>query len=313
MSALTQIKLHERPITDLKFNKDGDFLFISSKDSLISLYRLDDSLIGTYNYHKGAINSISVSTDTLKLASGAADKMIIIWDIEGEPITITEQKSIVRSVHIHDNMLIYCTDDTFTKEPTLGIIDIRSGKEEYECLLDYVPTKAIIDYKGENIVIGDCEGGITNLEIKQKTKNRKIFHSGKINSVRNSSCGSFFATGSSDAQVKIIDYNLEVIRSFVNDDPVNSAVITHNNDKIISAGGMDAMDVTLTRGKSGFNVNFFDIGNGDFVGSYSTHFGTINTVDVHPSGKMFCSGGEEGIVNLVTMGDNFYNAPFLEY
>ncbi|KAM0677972.1 Eukaryotic translation initiation factor 3 subunit I [Binucleata daphniae] len=313
MSTQIQIVLHNRPITDLKFNKDGDFLFISSKDSQISLYRLDDNLVGTYNFHDGSINSISIADDTSKLASGAADKMIILWDIEGEPILKNERSSIVRSVYLHNNMLIYCTDDSFSKEPTLGSIDIRSGIVEYEIKLDYVPTKAIIDYKAENIVVGDCDGGITKLEVKQNTNIRKCFHSSKINSVRNSFCGSFFVTGSSDAQVKIIDYNLEEIKSFVSDDPVNSAVITQDNTKVVSVGGIDAMDVTLTRGKNCFNVNFFDVGNSELVGSYSGHFGTINSVDVHPSCNIYCSGGEEGFVNLVTMGKDYESAPFLKY
>ncbi|KAM0688072.1 Eukaryotic translation initiation factor 3 subunit I [Conglomerata obtusa] len=309
----TNLTLHDRPITDLQFNKDGDLLFAASKDASISLYRLKDTIIGTYSAHKGAINSISINDNTTKMASGAADKYLILWDINGDPIYEKECESMVKSVYLYEDKLLYCTDDSFSKQPKIGIIDDRSGKKEYEQIMNFNLTKAVIDYKRENIVVGDCDGGVSKIDLRNNKTTRTVFHSAKINSVKNSACGSFFVTGSSDAQVKIINYELEEIRCFVTEDPVNSAVIMRSNTKLVSAGGINARDVTLTRSKTNFSVNFFDVGTKNLVGGFSTHYGTINCVDVHPNEEMYCSGGEEGIICIVEMGQDFYDAPFTNY
>ncbi|KAM0675132.1 Eukaryotic translation initiation factor 3 subunit I [Gurleya vavrai] len=308
-----RITIHDRPITDLQFNRDGDLLFSACKDATVSLYRLKDRIIGTYISHKGAINSISVSQDSTKLATGASDKMFIIWDIEGSPIKEIECESMVKSVQFLNDSLLYCTDDLFNKTPMVGIFDLRSGKTEFENELKRCPTKAIINFSGESIVVGDCEGGLTKIDIRNNSEERKNFHSTRINSLKNSACSSFFVTGSSDAQVKIIDYNLNEFRSFVTEDPVNSAVIMRDNVKIVSSGGLNARDVTLTRSKSSFSVDFFDIGKGEFIGGYNTHFGTVNCIDVHPNCEIYCSAGEEGFINIVEMGQDFFDAPFTEY
>lgn len=48
-------------MTDLKYNRDGDMLFIASKDSSVSVWWTDNGeRIGTYDGHNGAIFSIDI-------------------------------------------------------------------------------------------------------------------------------------------------------------------------------------------------------------------------------------------------------------
>jgi translation initiation factor 3 subunit I len=56
------LKGHERPITDVKYNRDGDMIFLSSKDSSVSVWWTDNGeRIGTYDGHNGAIFSIDIN------------------------------------------------------------------------------------------------------------------------------------------------------------------------------------------------------------------------------------------------------------
>jgi hypothetical protein len=56
----------------------------------------------------------------------------------------------------------------------------------------------------------------------------------------------------------------------VSDDPVNSAMILQNNMQLVSAGGINARDVTTTRSQSNFAVNFFDVASCKLIGGYKT-------------------------------------------
>ena len=52
---------HERSITQIKYNKDGDLLFSSAKDTKPNVwYSLNGERLGTYNGHGGAVWCIDV-------------------------------------------------------------------------------------------------------------------------------------------------------------------------------------------------------------------------------------------------------------
>ena len=53
---------HERAITQIKYNKDGDLLFSVSKDIKPTVwYSVDGERLGTYNGHNGAVWCIDVN------------------------------------------------------------------------------------------------------------------------------------------------------------------------------------------------------------------------------------------------------------
>ena len=58
-------------------------------------------------------------------------------------------------------------------------------------------------------------------------------------------------------------------------------------------GGQDAMSVTTTSSRQGkFEVRFYHLAFEDEIGRVKGHFGPINTLAFHPSGKGYASGGE---------------------
>lgn len=52
---------HERSITQIKYNRDGDLLFSTAKDTKPNVwYSLNGERLGTYNGHGGAVWCIDV-------------------------------------------------------------------------------------------------------------------------------------------------------------------------------------------------------------------------------------------------------------
>lgn len=309
MSIQTNFILHDRSITNVQFNRDGDLLFVTSKDKSISVTRLPNTILGTYDAHEGAIICMDLSEDSTRLVTGGTDKLLILWDVEtGVVLEKHECNSMVRSIHLC-NTIYFTTDDAFNQKPLFANInDMQNAKT-----LSYTPTDSVMRYDQSQVVISDSEGCL-HLNDLRTTDSRSVkVHSSKINKLRNSFCKSFFVTASTDYQSKIVDYDLDVVKTFVTENPVNSAAIFRTNDKLICAGGLTARDVTTTRSSTQFDVNFFDIATTNLVGSYSTHFGTINCVDINPAQNLYCSGGEDGIACLIEMEDDFMTAPFTVY
>ena len=53
---------HERSITQIKYNRDGDLLFSVAKDSTPTVwYSLNGERLGTYDGHSGALWCIDVT------------------------------------------------------------------------------------------------------------------------------------------------------------------------------------------------------------------------------------------------------------
>jgi translation initiation factor 3 subunit I len=312
------IKCHDRPVTELRFNRDGDLIFTAGKDTVANLLRSDGSIVGVYDKHEGSIFALAVDEESESLITGSTDQNLILWDVEtGRIRSQANIRVIPRSLDFFKDGVrcLMCNDDSMNRVPAVGIFDTRSNKTEASASTPVVPTRILLDFTENNIVFSDIEGAITRMDIrKMASVQSEKTHTSRINNLRPSRCRTFFITASSDSQSKIVDFgDLSVQKTFVCEEPVNCAVIFSTNDKLVCVGGIEARDVTTTKGRSSFEANFFDVVTARKIGSYATHFGTINSVDVHPGGRVYCSGGEEGTVSIIAFGEDFFDADFTSF
>lgn len=310
-SVKQSIYIHEKSITELKFHDDGDVFFAASKDFSASMIDLKGSVIGTFDGHSGAITTLDSFENNL-MTSGL-DFSLKHWDIlTGKNLVSVNMDFIIRGLN-HEDQIYFCTDNSMNAIPSVGIFDPRAKGITILSNLNDPGTKI---FKSRNfLIISTTNGKILKYDIRNNTIVNEIKpHQDRINSLKPSACRSFFITSSTDSSSKIIDTDsLEIKKTFDMEEPINSAAIFNTNDKVICAGGINARDVTTTKGKSSFDTNVFDIVTQQKIGCYTTHFGTINSLDIHPKGKFYISGGEDGKVCLVKFGDDFKNAPFTSF
>ncbi len=68
------LKGHERSITVVKFNFDGDLLFTGSKDHTPSVWRSENGeRLGTFNGHKGTVWDLDCCRFTKRVVTASAD------------------------------------------------------------------------------------------------------------------------------------------------------------------------------------------------------------------------------------------------
>lgn len=119
----------------------------------------------------------------------------------------------------------------------------------------------------------------------------------------------YFITASKDKTAKLIAVrDLEILKNYPADTPLNSACITPKKDYVILGGGQAAMDVTTTAARQGkFEARFYHKIFEDEIGRVRGHFGPLNTVAADPTGKSYASGGEDGYVRVHHFDKGYYD------
>ncbi|KAG5520320.1 hypothetical protein RHGRI_033031 [Rhododendron griersonianum] len=108
------MKGHERPLTFLKYNRDGDLLFSCAKDLSPTVWFADNGeRLGTYRGHNGAVWCCDVSRDSMLLITGSADQTAKLWNVQtGAQLFTFNFDSPTRAVDfgVGDKLAVITTD-----------------------------------------------------------------------------------------------------------------------------------------------------------------------------------------------------------
>ena len=155
-------------------------------------------------------------------------------------------------------------------------------------------------YGNEFLVVGFDSGMIIKYDpiSGKEIARRTDAHKQRINRITFNTDKTLFISASKDCSAKLFDpYTLDIIKVYRTDRPVNGAVISPTHPHVLLGGGQEAMNVTVTAASKGkFESKFFHMIYEEEFGRVKGHFGPINAIAVHPQGKSFASGSEDGYV-----------------
>ncbi|CAN0887497.1 Eukaryotic translation initiation factor 3 subunit I [Linum grandiflorum] len=318
------MKGHERPLTFLKYNREGDLLFSCAKDHDPTVWFADNGeRLGTYRGHNGAVWSCDVSRDSMRLITASADQTAKLWNVQtGAQLFTFNFDSPARSVDfaVGDKLAVITTDPfmAFTSAVHVKRIAADPSDQSGESVLVlkgpqgrinravWGPLNRTIITAGEDSVIRrwDTETG----KLLQES-DAEVGHKKQITSLTKSADGSHFVTGSLDKSAKLWDIrDLSLIKTYVTERPVNAVTMSPLLDHVVLGGGQDASAVTTTDHRAGkFEAKFFDKILREEIGGVKGHFGPINALAFNPDGKSFSSGGEDGYVRLHHFDLEYFN------
>ncbi|RWS24339.1 eukaryotic translation initiation factor 3 subunit I-like protein [Leptotrombidium deliense] len=316
---------HERAITKIRYNKEGDLLFSSSKDNIPNVwYSVNGERLGTFNGHNGAIWSIDCNWDSTKVVTGGADNSMRIWDLQtGKEIANVLTNTAVRTVTFsYSGKLIYYTTDAVMKFPSENIvIDIScpshlKGDDNVARFPSgqHKPTAALWGDLDRSLITGHINGSVSKWDLKMP--NEKLIsvdqHKKQINDMQFNSDETMILTASSDNTAKLFDADtLKHLKTYKTERPVNSAAISPIRDHVVLGGGQEAMQVTTTSAREGkFEARFYHLVFEEEFARVKGHFGPINSVAFHPDGKSYASGGEDGLVRIHTFDPSYFDFDF---
>ena len=73
---------HERAITQIKYNREGDLLFSSAKDNAPNVwFSLNGERLGSFMGHQGVVWCLDVNWETTRFLTGAGDNSLRLWDV----------------------------------------------------------------------------------------------------------------------------------------------------------------------------------------------------------------------------------------
>lgn len=316
---------HERSLTQIVFNKEGDLLFTASKDHVINVwYSSNGERLGTYNGHNGTIWTVAVDSTSKLLISGSADNTMKLWDIPtGQCLYTWELPTAIKRVAWSDDdkKILSITEQRSGHPGTIRVFgisregDCKAQSEEPLTSFSPIGSKANVAAfapLGREIITGHESGkvGLFDAETGEEIESNEKAHMGQIMDLQLSLDGTYFITSSKDKCAKIHDSkNLQIIKTFASETPLNSACITPLKPYVILGGGQDARSVTTTSARSGkFETRFWHRVFEEEIGRVKGHFGPINTIAVHPAGKAFASGGEDGYVRVHWFDESYFRA-----
>lgn len=320
------MKGHERPLTFLKYNREGDLLFSCAKDHNPTVWFADNGeRLGVYKGHNGAVWSCDVSRDSRRLITASADQTVKLWNVQtGTQIYSFKFDSPARSVQFSlGDKLAVITADPFMGHPsTIQVKRIASDPNEQisESVLTisgpqlsgritgalWGPLNKTIISGGEDGILRtwDSETGKLLMESDKESGHQK-----RITSLSKSADGSHFLTSSLDKSAKLWDTRtLTLLKTYVTSAPVNACAISPLLDHVVIGGGQDAVNVTMTDHRAGkFEAKFYHKILQEEIGGVKGHFGPINALAFNPDGRSFASGGEDGYVRLHHFDPDYFH------
>ena len=314
------LKGHERPLTRVKFNREGDLLFTTAMDKNPTVWSANTGeRIGTYKGHNGAVRDIDVTWDSTRVVTGSADNSAILWDAEtGRELFKWNFLSPVRCVAFSpgdsiiaiavaqlmgqkSDVFLFAHDDTKetqSNEP-IGVLEGHAGTV---VRVHWYPT-------GEEILTGSEDRTLRKWLVETGEEIGCVeAHAKEIKDVQPSPDFGTFVSASKDNTAKLWDYEtLQQIKLFTVDHPVNSAALSPLYEQVLLGGGQEASMVTTTSDKAGkFEGKFFHLVYEEEMCRVKGHFGPINTVAFSPNGRQYVSGGEDGFVRLHNMDEEYF-------
>lgn len=311
---------HERPLNQVKFNREGDLLVTCGKDSSVNLWFTDNGeRAGTFNGHNGAVWTCDISYDSKTLLTGSGDATARLWNMDnGTQRFMFEFHEPARAVkfNVGESQAAISTDPFMSAVSAIRVVNIAADPAEQsgqEVLTLTGPRGRIsrVEWTDLNrtLLSASEDGFVRRWDVETgKLLQEAQVHEKHIMDMQLSVDGTHLVTASADRTAKILDtQSLEVLKTFQSTVPVNSAALSPIFDHVLIGGGQEASQVTTTSSKAGkFESRFFHKIHGEEFANVKGHFGPINAVSFSPDGTQFVSGGEEGYVRLHSFDADYF-------
>lgn len=315
------LKGHERPLTRVKFNRDGDLLFTAAMDKSPTLWNATTGeRIGTYRGHNGAVQDIDITYNTDRILTGSGDNTAALWRAEtGVKIFEWNFKSPARAVSFGpgDTRIAIATANLMNQPPNVYVYthDLYSEEQDDEPLIvleghtDMI-TRVLWYPTGEYILTASRDKTIRKWDVEtgEEIANISNAHDGDIQDCQWGKDCMTFITASKDQKAKLWSFkDFKLLKTYKADHPINSAAISPLFPHILLGGGQEASKVTTTTDRQGkFEGKIYHLVYEEELGRIKGHFGPINTVAFSPNGRQYVSGGEDGYVRLHSFDDDYF-------
>ncbi|CAD7704107.1 unnamed protein product [Ostreobium quekettii] len=316
---------HSRPVTWVVYNREGDLLVTCARDKEVCLwFQEDGTRLGSFQGHDGVVYTADIASDSERLLTASGDGTTRLWQMEtGKELfewhSSSREPCRAVSFAVGERLAAFSTDPFGNNPPGFHIVRVEEDmldQTEEKLVSEIIQTRIYrLGWTDQNrvIVTAQEDGFVRRWDVETgKIIFENRIHAEQINDLRFSGDGTHFITGSSDKTAKLVDTRtLEVLKTYKSGTPVNAVDMSPLMDHVVLGGGQDAADVTTTAAQAGnFSAKFYHKLYEEEFGTVRGHFGPLNSVAFHPSGRGFTTGGEDGFVRIHHFDDDYFTTKF---
>ena len=286
---------HSRPLTMVKYNREGDLLFTAAKDHRPCVWYADNGeRIGTFDGHQGTVWALDVNFASTHLLTAGADNHVKLWNVQtGECLHTWKHTGPVRDVRfaLGDRRFLTVLDNIMGNVPTIFVwdLELHNLANHPDCptqkMLGHTMkvTRALWGPLNRSIFSSgdDATIRVWNPESGEQKGAVEGEHTKRITDMQLSWDMTFLVTSCGDFWVRLFETSsLTLLKKFNTERNINTATISPLAacPYLIAAGGQDAMSVTTTAAKQGnFHASFYDHVFDDELGKVEGHFGPVRT------------------------------------
>lgn len=306
-----------RAISSTKFNRTGDLLFSTARENAVIVWSTgfgDRKVrrLGRYMGHDGAVDGCDVTFDSRILATASGEGLVKLWDVE------SGQEA--RSIKTIDDQPARCVSFSHSAETIQVVLKPAFGLMAR--LVTYDPR----DHDGRPLQsfewsqpITHSEWGPTSDQIYLSTEEsnsasmiiydvraKKLqlegydLHTGGIRKFAWLPDYSGLITASSDRSAHLVEADqLKIKKTYKTGEPLNAVAVHPTRPHVLLGGGTAAQNVAGTSaGGQRFLSRFFHTVFETETCTIGGHFSPVNSVNFHPLGEGFVTGGEDGIIKM---------------
>jgi len=293
MGTLRQIPItcsgHTRPVVDLKYSDitpTGYYIVSACKDGLPMLREGDTGdWIGTFDGHKGAVWGATINRDATRVATGAADFSVKLWDAQsGAEVHSFAHKHIVKSVDFSrpgTHLVTGCNDKM------LRLFDLSDYAAEPKVFTGHTASikKAIFSADSTKIMSISDDKSLRLWDVNNcsEIQSHKLPHA--PSSLELSHDGQLLILTQGQTVELYNSLTLEKLHCFTMPCAVH-CVTLHPTERVFVCAGEN------------FILYKYSIDSGVELESVKGHFGPVHCVQFSPDGEVYASGSEDGTLRL---------------
>jgi len=255
------------------------------------------------------------------MVSGSADNTMRLWQVStGKCLYTWEFPTAIRRVAFSedDKQIVQNTEQRMGFQGAIRVFNINrtdGTKQSPDPIYNFNPVGSKVSviafaHTQSVIVTGHESGKVALWDVKkgEEILSNERAHNEIITDLQFAPDRSYFITSSKDKCARLHEtQTLKVLKTYQAETPLNSAAIAPVRPYILMGGGQEAMSVTTTSARQGrFETRFWHKVFEEEVGRVKGHFGPVNTIAVHPSGRSYASGGEDGFVRVHHFDESYF-------
>ncbi|UKO98211.1 serine/threonine-protein kinase [Nostoc sp. UHCC 0870] len=269
---------------------------LSANPTINTNSRADNYLAKTLKDHTEEVNTIAISADATKLASGSSDNTIKLWNLDTNEVkhTLKGHSDFVWSVAFSPDGKILASG---SRDKTIRLWNIQQGKQIATLGEASLPVTSLA-ISNDGKILASGQGNrikLWNLQTKKAITTLEG-HTNIVNSIVISADSKTLVSGSWDKTIKVWNLSTRKVSKTLtgHTKEVVSTAISPNGEMIASTG----VDKT---------IRLWNLETGKAIAILEGHTGAIVSLDFNPNGKTLASGSYDGTIKLWNLRTNQLN------